>query len=448
MSSLRRLQTRLFMWMLGAILLSFAVSMAVSWLTRADPTNRPAQVLAKNVAAHLDAVWDNPEACDAFVTRMHDDTGFPLRLVRDPSALPRSVTRGFQHGSAIAYDNEGSFILVAHNGSLVGALVFEGAAGPRPPWSRIAVGLSTTLIVMGFMARRVSRQLARPLEELAQTAERFGSGDLDARTQVANAPGRWVAEEVRDVARAFDTMAIRIEAIVRDQRELLGAISHELRSPLGRARIALEIARERDSAAAAPQLDQIELELGSVDAILGDLLAVTRAGLSDLRKETTALGPWLRGRLAAEAGRPSVELGEAPSAEAAIDTALLGRAVHNVIDNARAHGHPADQALRARIVRDGDVVRIVVRDRGPGFTPDLIGRAFEPFVRGDPARSPLRGGSGLGLALVRRIAEAHGGRAFASNVVEDGRVAGAEVAIELPLAGSAAQRSTVGDQSL
>ena len=83
-------------------------------------------------------------------------------------------------------------------------------------------------------------------------------------------------------------------------------------------------------------------------------------------------------------------------------------------------------------------MRIIVRDRGPGFAGDLLGRAFEPFVRGDLARSPLYKGSGLGLALVRRIAEAHGGRAFATNVLEGGGVAGAEVAIELPLAHAAA----------
>ena len=124
--------------------------------------------------------------------------------------------------------------------------------------------------------------------------------------------------------------------------------------------------------------------------------------------------------------------------DAAIDGALLGRAVHNVLDNARMYGHPADHPLEARIVREGDVVRIIVRDRGPGFAGDLLGRAFEPFVRGDLARSPLYKGSGLGLALVRRIAEAHGGRAFATNVLEGGVVAGAEVAIELPLAHAAA----------
>jgi signal transduction histidine kinase len=102
--------------------------------------------------------------------------------------------------------------------------------------------------------------------------------------------------------------------------------------------------------------------------------------------------------------------------------------------NARAHGHPDERPLEVTVARDKAVLRVVVRDRGPGFPAGFAERAFEPFVRGDVARArPTVGaGYGLGLAIVRRIVEAHGGRAFARNVEPGG--GGAEVGFELPIA--------------
>jgi signal transduction histidine kinase len=258
------------------------------------------------------------------------------------------------------------------------------------------------------------------------------------RTGLGGTPQPWVAEEVRELARAFDAMAARIEAVVRDQRELLAAISHEIRSPLGRARVALEIARERlapgsaDAESPSP-IDQVEHELLAVDAVLGDLFAVTRAGLSDLRTTALPILPWLRERVALEPAPTAIDVvSDCGEPIAAIDPALLGRALHNVLENARAHGHPT-QPLTVRVERvSGGMLRMVVRDHGPGFPPDLLERAFEPFVRGETSRSRHRGGTGLGLALARRIAEAHGGHAFARNVVEAGMITGAEVGLEIP----------------
>jgi two-component system OmpR family sensor kinase len=443
---LGKLQTRLFLWLLLAIVLAVLSSAATVMLTASEPSTRPAQVMAKTIAAHLDATWGDPSACDAYVTHMREVTGFQLRLRRDPDRLPAAVQRAVRRGGSLAFEpGEGAFIPIVHGGAVVGAVEFE-STGNHAPWWRLVVALAAALVVLGVVARHVSQRLAQPLERVAAAAERFGAGDLTVRTAIEGALERWVPEEVRNVAVAFDTMAEHIALIVRDQRELLAAISHELRSPLGRARIALEIARERmtdDPTLPLAQLDRIERELGTVDVILGDLLAVTRAGLSDLHKQRVTLGPWLRARLEAEPLPSKLEIQpEAVDTAAAVDAALLGRALHNVLENARAHGHAAEQPLQVRLERDGGFARIVVRDRGPGFAPDLLERAFEPFVRGDPARSPASGGSGLGLALVRRIAEAHGGRAFARNVAaagDNGRAAspqgepsGAEVGIELP----------------
>jgi signal transduction histidine kinase len=189
----------------------------------------------------------------------------------------------------------------------------------------------------------------------------------------------------------------------------------------------------------------VEKQLGAVDTLLGDLLEVTRAGLADLRREQRPLLGWLRARIADEPQPPAIELDATPDAESlevSIDPVLLSRVVHNLLANARAHGHPADAPLRVSVETTPSVVRVVVCDRGPGFAPGFAEKAFDPFVRGDAARSrPTEGaGHGLGLAIVRRIVEAHGGRAFARNAPEEGAGAGAagprgaEVGFELPLA--------------
>jgi signal transduction histidine kinase len=170
--------------------------------------------------------------------------------------------------------------------------------------------------------------------------------------------------------------------------------------------------------------------------MIGDLLASARAGLADVHLEDVELVPWLRRRIATEKDGP-IEMTVVNGAEAArvqIDAALLGRALHNLFGNAWNHGHPKDKPLEVTVAVAGERARIVVRDRGPGFSEAVLPRAFEPFVMGaDAARSPGAHGMGLGLSLVRRIVEAHGGSATAVNVVDGETTTGAEVGFELPL---------------
>jgi signal transduction histidine kinase len=443
----RTLRSRLFWWFFGTILLAILTGTLVVIGTRPEPITG-AEIMAHNVSTRLADSWDQPEATRAYVGEVRDVTGFEVHLVRDPHKLPPRVHGAAARGISIVPENpQHIFIPIVRAGALVGALEME-KFGPRPgpwPWWRLVLALVLVFTVLSLMAGRVANLIARPLEQLAHAADRFGGGDLAFRADVGRAR-RWVALEVREVAVSYNRMAERVEAMVRGQRELLGAISHELRSPLGRARVALEIARDRlPPAAAAPPgdrspasaLDDVEKQLLAVDGILGDLLDVTRTGLADVRKETRPFVDWLRARTTEEPGPPAVLLDAAADVrDLAIpfDGKLLGRAVHNLLINARAHGHPDERPLEVTVARDRAVVRVVVRDRGPGFPAGFAERAFEPFVRGDAARArPTVGaGYGLGLAIVRRIVEAHGGKAFARNVEPGG--AGAEVGFELPVA--------------
>jgi two-component system OmpR family sensor kinase len=430
---LRRLQARLLLWFLGAIVLAIGASILTTVLTATD-NDTPTRVVSKHVQRKLARVWDDPVATEKYVADLRETTGLDMRVRRDASLFTGRQPRG---GTGMIFEDGVAYVPVVKAGVTVGALELR-TGSPAPQAWRVGAALGAALLVLGIAAGRVSKRLARPLEHLAQTAERFGSGDLTARTGIDRQPRRWIAEEVREVGVAFDGMADRIARVVLEQRELLAAISHELRSPLGRARIAVEIARERSDPSVA--LDDVERQLVEIDAILGDLLASARAGLADVHVAEVDVLPWLRTRITAENQGP-IELTVAPGAETArvkIDAALLGRALHNLFANAWNHGHPKDAPLEVTASLVGDRVRIAVRDHGPGFSAAVLPRAFEAFVMGaDSARSPGAHGMGLGLSLVRKIVEAHGGAASAVNVGEGDAIKGAEVAIELPVAAAA-----------
>ncbi|MBL8608086.1 MAG: ATP-binding protein [Myxococcales bacterium] len=437
-----RLQTRIFLWFIAAIVLALGAGAISVFLLHEPPPENPGGIVSRNVQARLSHGWDDPRATDAYVAELRDNTGLDMVLRRDVENLPAAVRHAPRRGS-IVFEAGSGYIPVVRQGALVGALEVRQRRPRRAPW-QLFLAVAVAVVVLGAASRRVSVRLSGPLVEIARAAERFGGGELTARTGFGGSSRhpRWVAEEVREVGRSFDSMADRIERMVLDQRELLAAISHELRSPLGRARVALEIAKERSPDASEKSLAVVEREIGNVDAILGDLLLAARAGLSDVRKERVAVVAWLEARLAADRdGLGEVKLDVEPEARAAelqADGPLLWRAVANLVRNARAHGHPADEPVRIAVRATGSTLTLEVSDSGPGFAADLLPRAFEPFVRRDAAaRTPTSTKStGLGLALVRRIAQAHGGSARAANRTDPdtGRVVGAVVTLDLPRA--------------
>jgi len=266
---------------------------------------------------------------------------------------------------------------------------------------------------------------------LRETTRRFGVGDLGARVG-----GRAVRrrDEIGALARDFDAMAERIEALVGSQRRLLRDVSHELRSPLARLRVALELARDRAGTGAGELLDRIEHEAARLDELIGQLLLLERleAGQPDVDAVAFDVSK-LVGEVvddasfeAAPAGREVLfELG--PSVPTTGYPGLMRSALDNVIRNAIRHA-PEGTSIEVALTEDDDGVSITIRDHGAGAPDEHLETLFEPFSRVADARERATGGAGLGLAITRRAVEIHGGSVTASNHPDGGL----EIAIHLP----------------
>ena len=240
----------------------------------------------------------------------------------------------------------------------------------------------------------IASNIARPLAALTRAAARLGSGQ----------PHQPLAEEgpreLRSVAAAFNRMASDLESMERERAMVLAGISHDLRTPLSRMRLALEM-----SGADAAAADAMSADIDEIDAIIGQFLDFARGAKEE--KTPQDLGALLD-EVAEHYGRLGKNIqfhrdGAAPSRFARM---AVRRAVSNLIDNALRYGaEPIDVELK----RDPGKVIVEVRDRGPGIPPGETERLKRPFTRLDSARGGPAG-AGLGLAIVERVAHAHGGK--------------------------------------
>jgi two-component system, OmpR family, sensor histidine kinase RstB len=262
---------------------------------------------------------------------------------------------------------------------------------PRPV--RLIVLLGAAALLVGLCAWPVVRGLTRRLERLQAGVDRFGAGDLSARVEIK---GR---DEVAKLAESFNTSAARIEALVGAHRLLLANASHELRTPLARIRMGLELLEQSPS----PERRQaLERDIGEVDDLIEEILLLSRLdalGELEERQEIDLLA-----LAAEEASRyPGCDVSGEPVLLSG-DARLLRRLIRNLIENAMKHGAPP---IAVHVRREDAEAVLTVSDEGPGVSQELAEQVFEPFHRG-PSRGKT-GGSGLGLALVRSIAERHGG---------------------------------------
>lgn len=296
----------------------------------------------------------------------------------------------------------------------------------------LAVQGGLSLLFIGLAGWWVARSVARPVDAIRKATRRMAAGELSARV---DGQGRHAHDELTHLARDFDTMAERIEALVAHDRSVLQDLSHELRSPLARLHLILDLARRsRDAAEANRYFEQAEQEISRLDDMTGEMLALSRleGGIPGENREPVDLAALLREcveRAALEAQARGVGLAiEAPApAVVSGNPLLLERALENLIANAIKFS-PTGGRVELGVRQEAQQVALSIRDHGPGVPEAELASLFRPLFRGSNASRA--DGHGLGLAIVQRVVRAHGGDVQAGNAEGGGLV----VTLNLPTA--------------
>lgn len=277
----------------------------------------------------------------------------------------------------------------------------EGRSSTRPLIALAVIALAASLLVV-IAARWMALRIAEPIQQLERAAAQMSTGSHpDAMAEQG-------PRELAQLARHFNTMARHVHELIDARTTLLAGVSHDLRTPLARMRLALEMLTLQPR----PELiARLERDIEDMNRLIGQLLLLAR-GLAPQASAPLELEPWLRDRaerLGVPGAQSPVDVQCPSSLWAQAEAETLGRIVDNLLGNAARHA-PGPISLIAERRADGPLrrVRIAVCDRGPGIPVERMPAVWQPFERLDPSRSPASGGFGLGLALVRQLAQSLG----------------------------------------
>ncbi|MCX5899125.1 MAG: HAMP domain-containing sensor histidine kinase, partial [Proteobacteria bacterium] len=309
-----------------------------------------------------------------------------------------------------------------------GAFAGYGLLAPGLKFSFQPFFLSIILIcaVIAVFSIIFARSLAVPISRLSAAASAFGKGDFTVRTKINR------NDELGYLAKTFDEMAGRVNALLRSQKELLANVSHELRTPLSRIRVALDIAAEDASELDRQQWTDIVHDIEELEQLIADVLMATRLDLEPQQHSQAALPlrfepvdpePFLRViadrfRSMHQSHRLTLSV-EGPLPAIMADRRLLRRVIENIIDNARKYSVPGS-TIAVRAHHDTAEFFVEISDQGIGVAEADIENVFKPFFRADHSRTRSTGGVGLGLTLSQRIIEAHGGSITISSRINSG----------------------------
>jgi signal transduction histidine kinase len=453
---IRSLFLKIFIWFwLGMILVNVALFLSVA-ATRPAQTNRPWRDLslvgssAQKAAETYDR--EGQAALASYLDQFEQSNGISSVLLNDQGAelSSRTVPAGWQELAAKAAKTGITQFNVSTTALVVAQQVVTPQGHRYEFVSRItrtpvnvslrtqALRLLAVLLTGGLLCYGLASYLTTPIRKLRGTTHEFADGNLGARAAVRLVKRR---DEIGQLGSDFNTMAERLQSMVAAQHRLLGDISHELRSPLARMSVALELARKRAGPDSKSALDRIEHESETLNEMIGHLLKLTRleSGTDGIKRTEVDLAQLVRevaddADFEARSRNRSVHVVACDECSTKGTEELLRSAVENVVRNAvryTAEGTEVEVALRVRNGNENLAV-ISVRDHGQGVPDEAMEKIFHPFYRTEDARDRESGGSGLGLAITSRAVRLHGGNVSAAN----SRTGGLEITISLPANGT------------
>lgn len=405
---MHRLYVRVYLALMGS-LLAFAlliglVTISLRLLDHDNDDRRPWVQIGADIATRL-----LPLDRDAgFYTRELEywkgRTGYAMALAsKDGQILARSTD--FPETLASKFEFDENTRIIWRQKGILGLALGDGRRllvlriGGHDPWLR-SVGVLAVLLGIGLAIAvcvyPVVRHLTRNLERLQQGVAELGAGNLNARVPIRG------KDEIAKLGETFNASAERIQKLMAAHKSLLANASHELRSPLARLRMAIETNSGQDT---LPAKGEIVRNIDELNALIDEILLASRLD-ADGQYELASEQIDLIGLLAEECARFDVEIqADIDEIHVTGDSRLLRRVVRNLLENAERHAGNLGVTVIAAV--EGGSATVLVCDRGPGIPEGEREKIFEPFYR--LSGSAHSGGSGLGLALVRQIAERHGG---------------------------------------
>ena len=359
--------------------------------------------------------------------------------------VPEKILRG----AVAAESKEGLYhsfeanVLAARATTPQGQFLLIGELTPPPISDRVPGDLLWTLklgtIFSAIICLLIAHYLTKPIERLRDATHELARGNLDIRAG-ENLGNR--QDEIADLVRDFDSMAGELRNQIQSERNLLSGVSHELRSPIARMRLALTIARHAKEAERNEMLDRLEQDTVQLDSMLERILTVARLESGQLQPKfapvvlSDVIDDVLHdANFEAVATGATITCNHNGGVQVTGDAGLLHSAIENLVRNAMFYSgrHGKIEVQLSKL--DGSAV-ITVRDNGPGVPENTLPLLFKPFYRVDDSRGTTTGGMGLGLAIVRNAVAIHGGTVVARNVSPHGL----EVELRLPMTPAPAGR--------
>lgn len=429
---------RIFLWFWLVLLIAVFGTLALSRaLIEQTEIRRLPHVVIQQLQEQIQP-FSNSENSEQLLNKLQQDRPGRWLLVNadnntvlTPELLPRDFD---QHWLTELSQLSRPRWLKHHDMSLAGPFIiklgndtyalYQKRERPPQPWWRLSempqhVLLVLTLLVSAVASFILAVSISRPLRELVQRNLQFADGQLQSRvTKLSKRQ-----DELGQLGRSFNTMAERISALLTNQQRLLRDISHELRSPLARAQLALGLAERQQTLDQVPRLKQ---ELDRLDAMLDELLTYSKldAGQYQLQQQLFDLPELLTdiidvNQVEADAKQQTIRLTATPGIQVLADSRLLARAIENILRNAIKYS-PTGSEITINLQQHYNELTLSICDKGPGIAQEQLEAVFEPFYRVSSSRNASTGGTGLGLAIVAQIVRQHTGQVKAQNNTDGG----------------------------